>query len=456
MRWLPRSMVGQLFALLLVAMTITHLSAILMPYRLYTTKEVHALSVREIQARVAAVYRAVVEFPQETNKLITAMSFPDTLFEVLPAGKMIREPMDEQEASLAQRLRTRLSLGPETPIYIALTQRKADDPQAKVMNRTPDFMTQPEIWVMDIELSLPDGSVLHSRHLPAMMSNKFAGIWRFSIPLGLLPLLIIAFFFGRRMVRQLQVLTDAARRIRRGERIGKVPAEGPDDIREVIEAFNDMQEHVMRYVSDRTRMLAAIGHDLRTPLTSLRIRAELIDDEELRKAMIQSMDEMSAMIDATLRFAQDEATQEPTQEVDLGELLNEAVEDQIMLGRQVTCEAPSGIRYCCRPVHLKRAFNNLMDNAVRYGNVSVRLLPGNQEQGHRIEVDDNGPGIAADKLEQVFEPFVRLDSGRNQATGGTGLGLANARSCVRAHGGEVSLHNRPEGGLQAVIILPVL
>lgn len=456
MRWLPRSMVGQLFALLLVAMTITHLSAILMPYRLYTTTEVHALSVREIQARVAAVYRAVVEFPQEADKLINAMSFPDTLFDIRPLGSLNNDAMDEQEASLAQRLRNRLSLGPETLVYITLAQHDADDPQALVMNRTSDFMNQAQIWVMDVELGLPDGTVLHSRHLPAMMSNKLAGIWRFSIPLGLLPLLIIAFFFGRRLVRQLQVLTDAARRIRRGERIGKVPAEGPDDIREVIEAFNEMQEYVMRYVSDRTRMLAAIGHDLRTPLTSLRIRAELIDEEELRKAMIQSMDEMSAMIDATLRFAQDEAAQEPTQDVDLGELLNEAVEDQITLGRQVTCDVPSGIRYCCRPVHLKRAFNNLLDNAVRYGPVSVRLLPGNQEQGHRIEVDDSGPGIAPDKLEQVFEPFVRLDTGRNQATGGTGLGLANARSCVRAHGGEVSLHNRPEGGLQAVIVLPLL
>lgn len=455
MRWLPRSMVGQLFVLLLVAMTITHLSAILMPYRMYTTKEVHALSVREIQARVAAVYRAVVEFPQETDKLIEAMSFPDTLFEVREPGSLDSSPMDEQEASLAQRLRDRLSLGPDTRVQVNLAQYDLDAPQARVMNRSADFMTQAQVWVMDVALGLPDGTVLHSRHLPAMMSNKLAGIWRFSIPLGLLPLLIIAVFFGRRMVSQLQVLTDAARRIRRGERIGKVPAEGPDDIREVIEAFNDMQEHVMRYVSDRTRMLAAIGHDLRTPLTSLRIRAELIDDEELRKAMIQSMDEMSAMIDATLRFAQDEASQEPTQEVDLGELLKEAVEDQTTLGRHVSCEVPAGIRYCCRPVHLKRAFNNLIDNAQRYGPVSVRLLPGKQDQSHRIEVEDQGPGIPADKLEQVFEPFVRLDTGRNQATGGTGLGLANARSCVRAHGGEVSLHNRPEGGLKAVISLPV-
>ncbi len=455
MRLLPRSMVGQLFALLLVAMTITHLSAILMPYRMYTTNEVHALSIREIQARVGAVYRAVVEFPQDSNKLIEAMSFPDTLFEIKPPGSPDSDSMDEQEAALAQRLRDRLELGPNTRVQVDLKQRDLQDPQAMVMNRTAEFMNRAENWVMDIELGLPDGMVLHSRHLPAMMSNKLAGIWRFSIPLGLLPLLIVAFFFGRRMVRQLQVLTAAARRIRRGERVGKVPADGPDDIREVIEAFNDMQEHVMRYVSDRTRMLAAIGHDLRTPLTSLRIRAELIDDDELRMAMIQSMDEMSAMIDATLRFAQDEATQEPTQEVDLGELLKEAVEDQITLGRQISCDVPTGIRYCCRPVHLKRAFNNLLDNAVRYGNVSVRLLAGQQEQGPRIEVDDRGPGIDPGKLEQVFEPFVRLDTGRNQAMGGTGLGLANARSCVRAHGGEVSLYNRPEGGLRAVITLPV-
>lgn len=223
-------------------------------------------------------------------------------------------------------------------------------------------------------------------------------------------------------------------------------------MREITEAFNEMQERLVRFVNDRTRMIAAIGHDLRTPLTSLRINAELIDDEELREAMILTLDEMSVMAEETLTFAQDDVKQEPTLVVELSALVDEVVSRQRTLGKEVDWTAPPATFYRCRPVHLKRALNNLIDNATRYGRTRVRLRQGDDGEDLRIEVEDDGPGIDPDQLERAFEPFVRLDTARGP--GGTGLGLAIARSCIRAHGGELALHNRPEGGLRAVITLP--
>ncbi|MDR2330963.1 MAG: ATP-binding protein, partial [Comamonas sp.] len=192
---------------------------------------------------------------------------------------------------------------------------------------------------------------------------------------------------------------------------------------------------------------------------SLRIRAELVDDDELRQAMVNTINEMHSMVEEILHFAQDDAMRETTQLVDLDALVGEVVEQQRTLGRQVDWSPPDSISYRCRPAHLKRALANLIDNAARYGRVQVRLtVPDAADPGTaatvRMEIEDEGPGIAPQDMEQAFQPFSRLEVARNGETGGFGLGLAIARSCVRAHGGELKLHNRSEGGLRAVIELP--
>jgi signal transduction histidine kinase len=199
-------------------------------------------------------------------------------------------------------------------------------------------------------------------------------------------------------------------------------------------------------------MLAAISHDLRTPLTSLRLRAEFVTDEETREKLLGTIEEMQAMTEATLVFAREEATGEPTRTVDLAALLESLCADLADLGWSVSFAEAEPMAYRCRADALRRALRNLIENAVRYGG-QARVALGASADGIEITIDDDGPGIPPQDLERVFQPFVRLELSRNRSTGGVGLGLAIARGIIRAHGGDILLANRPHG-LRALLRLP--
>jgi signal transduction histidine kinase len=200
-------------------------------------------------------------------------------------------------------------------------------------------------------------------------------------------------------------------------------------------------------------MLAAISHDLRTPLTLLRLRAENVPDAPERDRMLATITEMDAMITETLQFARDEASGEPRRRTDMSALVASLVDDMADTGLPVTMQPAQPIICECQPGALRRALSNLLDNAVKYGKraqAAIRSTP----QGVEILIDDEGPGIPADELARVFQPFYRVEGSRNRETGGIGLGLAIALSVVQAHGGQLTLSNRPEGGLRARVTLP--
>jgi signal transduction histidine kinase len=229
---------------------------------------------------------------------------------------------------------------------------------------------------------------------------------------------------------------------------------GPLDIRQTTRAFNRMGGRLQRFVQDRTRMLAAISHDLRTPITTLRLRAEFVDDEETRAKILETLEEMQRMTEATLAFAREEANAEDTRTVDLAALVDSVCADLADLGQDVAFSGPERLPYACRPLSLKRALRNLIENAVAYGErARVALAAG--DDGLRVMIDDDGPGIPEADFERVFQPFVRLEESRSLETGGIGLGMAIARSIVRAHGGEIELENRRGGGFRVTIRLPV-
>ncbi|KZL27888.1 ATP-binding protein [Pseudovibrio sp. WM33] len=276
------------------------------------------------------------------------------------------------------------------------------------------------------------------------------------LPIVIMALLTILIIWVSvyRLTKPLRTLEAAANDLGRGADVKPLKEAGPAEVRAVTRSFNQMQERLTRFISDRTRMLAAISHDLRTPITSLRIRAEFIDDDENRERMIATLDEMQAMVEETLAFTREDSKQEELRSVDLGGLLESIANDQEDMGNHVSVEARNRVVLKCRPMSLKRAFQNLIGNAIRYGEeADVSFLI--DEAHAEVRIADKGPGIPQNRLEDVFEPFVRLEESRNEQTGGIGLGLAITRSIIHAQGGTIRLENGEEKGLVAIVRLPL-
>ncbi|MCB9944077.1 MAG: HAMP domain-containing protein [Geminicoccaceae bacterium] len=260
-------------------------------------------------------------------------------------------------------------------------------------------------------------------------------------------------FMVRRITRPLRALALASDRFGRGEDVDPLTETGPSELARASSAFNRMRERIRRFVDDRTAMLAAISHDLRTPITTLRLRVEFLDDGEDKEKMLQTLAEMEAMTEAALAFMREEGKGEPMRPTDFASLVESLCDDLAEHGADIAFDADRRIVLPCRPVAMRRALRNLIENGVRYGH-AVRLAIAEHPDRIELAIDDDGPGIPESDLERVFEPFVRLEESRSRDTGGTGLGLAIARSILRAHGGDVHLANRREGGLRASVTLP--
>jgi signal transduction histidine kinase len=280
---------------------------------------------------------------------------------------------------------------------------------------------------------------------------EWSRLLAYTLPVTTIPVLLIVIFFMRRVVKPVKDLAQATERVSRGEWIAPLPLTGPQEARDLTLAFNVMQERIARHVEGRTRMLAAISHDLNTPITELRLQVELLEDGSLRDDMLESLAELRAMVRETLDFVRGDALQEKTRTVSVNGLLDDLARRYQTLEQPVSWGVIEPIDCHCRPLALKRAITNLIDNALKHAGdaqVSVWLEEGGLI---RLEILDHGPGIEPSWLTQVFEPFVQLGRG---GAGGVGLGLAIARACIQAHGGELALENRPPAGLCAVVRLP--
>jgi len=278
---------------------------------------------------------------------------------------------------------------------------------------------------------------------------------QFVLSMGTMAALIVvvSIWAVRRVTSPLATLVTAAERLGRDLNAPPLPALGTLEMRQAARAFNEMQKRLRRLIDNRTRMLAAISHDLRTPLTLLRLRTENAAGEEDREKMLATIASMNAMIEASLNFARGEATVERRRRVDLTALLGSIVDDMAEAGLAATMAPASEVVYECQAEAVKRAVTNLLDNAIKYGktaHVAIEPLP----ETIKIIVDDEGPGIPEAELTRVLQPFYRLEPSRSIDTGGIGLGLAIALSVAEAHGGALTLSNRPEGGLRAAMTLP--
>jgi signal transduction histidine kinase len=276
-------------------------------------------------------------------------------------------------------------------------------------------------------------------------------IWQTLILYGIILLPVL--WIGRRLSQPLRTLAVAARNFVPGEVNVPVEERGPHDLRDVIAAFNALRLRVTAMLDEKDRMLGAIGHDLRTPLAALRVRIESVEDDTDRLKMADTIEEMNRTLDDILSLARLGRPSEPLTEVDLAALVDAVVEDFRDLDNDVTFEETERLKMRLRPSLMRRAVRNLIENAIKYGkSAEVRIVARAHEVA--IVVADQGPGIPPEHLGDVFDAFTRLETSRNKETGGIGLGLALARAIVRDAGGDVTLVNRPAGGLDATITLP--
>jgi signal transduction histidine kinase len=319
------------------------------------------------------------------------------------------------------------------------------------LERAHERMHRMQILLLSAQLD--DGRWLNARMMTPRPNPWLAARLAGSTLLIYVLILAALVWIASRLARPLRALTAAAQSFEGRGEAPQVEPRGPADVRRAILAFNAMSARVSTMLDEKDRMLGAIGHDLRTPLASLRIRAESVEPAEERAKMIATIEEMAALLDDALALARSGRATEEIRDIDVGALADAVVEEFRALGKDVRFEEGVRLTAPVQPNLLRRAVRNLIDNAVKYAgsaSVSVRTAEG----GIAIEVADNGPGIPEASLGKVQEAFVRLEESRSRQTGGSGLGLALARGAAVAHGGRLELENRSEGGLLARIVLP--
>jgi len=275
----------------------------------------------------------------------------------------------------------------------------------------------------------------------------------------ILPLLAVVMIGGlsvwvaRGVVRPLDDLAAAAEKLGRDRELSLVDDFNAPELQSIGKSFNAMQLRLKRFVDDRLQMIAAISHDLRTPLTRLRLFAEYLPDQDQRRQVLSDINDMEAMVSTTLTFASNTLKDEPRSAVDLASLLISLCDTAADAGCVIRYDGPDHAELICRPVAIRRAFANLVDNGCKFGSrVTVRLSE--NAEALIVTVADDGPGIPEAQREDAFRPFIRLEASRNRETGGTGLGLTITRDVILAHRGSVELGDAEGGGLLVTVTLP--
>ena len=442
----PRSLAARTALVLLVGLAFVQMAGLTI--HAFDRVDLQRLAqMRDIGIRAMSVYREVVmAAPEHRAAVVDAVDPTDgsivQLRDEPPADPLPPAPTDVQRQISANMLLVAVPLQ-ERPANVVLLGGPAYDRIVLGM-RTPDGA-----WLR-LTMPMPEPRPWHSTtFLVAFLSMSAAAA-------------LLTIWAVRRLTRPVATLAAAASALGRDVNAPPLPETGPSEVAMAAEAFNTMAARIRRFVQDRTFMLTAIGHDLRTPITRLRLRAEFLDDEEQRRKMLDDLDQLEAMVASTLAFGRDATTQEPISAMDLAELvrtvLDETGDARPTSELDLAYEGPDHLVVRVRPIALKRAITNLINNAAAYGGgARATLVRPKKSRGEvmiTLCIDDDGPGIPDEEIERVFLPFHRLEESRNRETGGMGLGLPIARNILRAHGGDVVLSNRGEGGVRATITLP--
>jgi signal transduction histidine kinase len=345
-------------------------------------------------------------------------------------------------------------LGESPPIEVTVSEAnwRAGQHEVNAPHHASNIPTQQKISFI-VRTRLLDGSTVSFDALPTGEAFPMPPRPLFNLLILLAAVIVLSLLAVRLATRPLNTLASAAEKL--GNDINSPPLleTGPTEVRRAAHAFNTMQSRLASYIQERTRILAAMSHDLKTPITRLRLRAELLEDDDLRTKFTNDLEEMESLVAATLDFMRGVDNPEPVQPVDIMALLESLQADAAEIGQEVRLEGIAAQPYPCKPAALKRCLGNLIDNAVKYGK-SATVMVNDHDKQLQIHILDHGPGIPEAELERVFEPFYRLENSRSRDTGGTGLGLGIARNIAQMHGGDLLLRNRQGGGLEALLTLP--
>jgi signal transduction histidine kinase len=445
-RLIPGSIAGRTLAVLLLGLMISHVLSL----GLYFADRTTALLLtggEHVGDRVATIDRIVERTqPSERARVVALAQDPRLRISLTPDSRIDSEQADGWQTRI---LRTAL----ET--YLD----PADKQNYRLRYGRPEAVSSAlgagyqDAQVVDVSLQLSDGNWLNFTALVYPRDPLLSLRFILSMVIMIVAILVLSGIVVYQMAAPLRAFAQAAQRLGTDVHAPPLPEGGPREVRYATRTFNEMQARIRRFVEDRTQMLAAISHDLRTPIMRLRLRAEFVEDDEQRERTLHDLDEMERMIASTLAFARDDAATEAPETVDLVALVQRVCDDIEDAGLSVEFEGEGRLAYMCRPNALRRALANLVENAALYGHQArVDLLA--QERALVVRIDDQGPGIPEAEQENVFKPFQRLEASRSRETGGTGLGLTVARTIVRAHGGDIHLENRPEGGLRVEVTLP--
>lgn len=456
-RWLPQSLFGRLVLVLAGGLLVAQLLSAAINFAERDRLLVAAGGMQQAQ-RIADVVKLLDSLaPAERARIAAVMNVPPLVVTLHDAPA----PAASGEAPRALMFTAllRASLGAEREVRVETGPSPAGAPWPPGPGRHHMMMGGgaggggPPGPVLRTQVQLRDAS--WARFDTQLRPPASTPPWRLALTLAILlfAVLVLAYVAVRWVTRPLHVLADAADALGRDIHRPPLPEDGPTEIRRAAQAFNSMQQRLVRFIEDRTRVFAAMSHDLKTPITRMRLRAELLEDDEQRQRFEADLREMETMVTQTLEFMRGMGGTEARQDVDINALLESLQSDNEAMGRELRIEGQAVAAYPARVSLLRRCLANLVDNAVLYGErATVRV--DDRADALVIRVLDEGPGIPAAELEKVFEPFYRLEQSRSRATGGTGLGLAIARNVAHMHGGEIALRNREQRGLEAILTLP--
>jgi len=401
-------------------------------------------SITEIAAKIKTITSLMSALPDvERNNVLSYMDDE----EISTAWHDKNQPViivgnEWGTAHLSSRIKRYLQPLPLLDVYVSHRRLMADQGEAGS-----------ESDRVFVTLKLNDGTWLeHQVYMPHHHQQwivRIVGV----ITIFIISVYVLALLVTRQVIKPLKRFSSAAMQFSTDINALPIEEQGPTEIKQAVAAFNVMQERISRFVNERMQMIAAISHDLKTPITRLILRMESIPDEAQKQKILQDLNEMQAMLESTLAFARDDASKEEKTQVDLAALIQSVCSDMVDAGWPVYYEGPLHVNCDCRPLAIRRVLNNLIDNAVKYGQQATVTLT-DSDNGVEVSIADRGPGIPVSERENVFASFYRLEKSRNRDTGGTGLGLTVARTIVRSHGGEIVLKDRGGGGLMVVVRLP--